>query len=107
MIFLDEHSPSIPAKVLLSISILAGTITATILTSGYSDWLVDFLNFEKIEGNIYRQIVIFICCLTYFIRFAIGMFFFVQRKINWFEGSLVSVLFFMMFYLFGESFAQL
>lgn len=103
MAFQDENSPSIPAKVLLSISILAGTITATVLTSGYSDWLIDFLNFEKVEGNIYRQIIILICCLIYFIRFVIGMFVFMWRKISWFEGSLVSVLFFMMFYHFGVS----
>ena len=103
MAFQDEHSPSIPAKVLLSLSILAGTITATVLTSGYSDWLIDFLNFEKVEGNIFRRIIILACCLIYFFRFAIGMFVFLQRKISWFEGGLVSVLFFMMFYFFGVS----
>ena len=100
MAFQDKHSPSIPAKVLLSLSILAGTITATVLTSGYSDWLIDFLNFEKVEGNIFRRIIILVCCLIYFIRFAIGLFIFLQRKISWFEGGLVSVLFFMMFYIF-------
>jgi steroid 5-alpha reductase family enzyme len=31
------------------------------------------------------------------------MFVFVQRKIGWFEGGLVSILYFMMFYLFGVS----
>ena len=103
MAFQDEHSPSIPAKVLLSISILMGTLIATVLTSGYSDWLIDFLNFEKVEGNIYRQIIILFCCLIYFSRFVICMFIFMQRKISWFEGGLVSVLFFMMFYLFGVS----
>ena len=103
MAFQDKHSPSIPAKVLLSLSILAGTITATVLTSGYSDWLIDFLNFEKVEGNIFRRIIILVCCLIYFIKFAIGMFVFLQRKISWFEGGLVSVLFFMMFYIFVVS----
>ena len=100
MAFQDKHSPSIPAKVLLSLSILTGTITATVLTSGYSDWLIDFLNFEKVEGNVFRRIIILVCCLIYFIRFAIGMFVFLQRNISWFEGGLVSVLFFMMFYIF-------
>jgi len=103
MPFQDKHSPSIPAKVLLSLSILTGTITATVLTSGYSDWLIDFLNFEKVEGNVFRRIIILVCCLIYFIRFAIGMFVFLQRKISWFEGGLVSVLFFMMFYIFVVS----
>ena len=103
MIFLYEHSPSIPAKVLMSISVLAGTLTATALTTGYSDWFVNVLNFEKVEGNIYRQIVMFICCFLYFIRFTIGLFVFIQRKISWFEGGLVIVLFFLMFYYFGIS----
>ncbi len=100
MAFQDKHSPSITVKVLLSLSILAGTIIASVLTSGYSGWITDFLNFEKVEGNIYRQIIILICCLIYFARFIIGMFVFMQRKISWFEGGLVSILFFMMFYFF-------
>ena len=103
MIFLNEHSPSIPAKVLMSIGVLAGTLTATALTTGYSDWFMNVLNFEKVEGNIYRQIVMFLCCFIYFIRFTIGLFVFMQRKISWFEGGLVTVLFFMMFYFFGIS----
>jgi len=101
MIFLNEHSPSIPAKVLMSTAVLAGTVTATLLTTGCSDWLINVLNFEKVEGNIYRQIVMFICCFVYFLRFSIGLFVFIQRKISWFEGGLVTVLFFLMFYTFG------
>ncbi len=101
MIFINEHSPSITAKILMSIGVLAGTLTATVLTTGYSDWFMNVLNFEKIEGNIYRQILMFICCFIYFIRFTIGLFVFIQRKISWFEGGLVTVLFFMMFYFFG------
>ena len=103
MIFFDEHSPSIPAKVLMSFGVLAGTLAATTLTTGYSDWFVDVMNFEKVEGNIYRQIVMFVCCFIYFIRFTIALFVFIRRKISWFEGGLVTVLFFMMFYYFGIS----
>ena len=103
MIFIDEHSPSIPAKVLMSAGVLTATLIATALTTGYSDWLMNVLNFEKVEGNIYRQIVMFICCLVYFLRFSIGLFVFIQRKISWFEGGLVTVLFFLMFYTFGIS----
>ncbi len=103
MSFQDKHAPSILAKLLLSLSILAGIITATVLTSGYSDWLADFLNFKKVEGNIYRQVIMLFCCSIYLVRFTIGMFVFMQRKIGWFEGSLVSVLYFMMFYTFVVS----
>ena len=100
MIFLNEHSPSIPAKVLMSTGVLAGTLTATVLTTGWSDWFMNVLNFEKVEGNICRQTVMFICCFGYFLRFSIGLFVFMQRKISWFESGLVTVLFFLMFYTF-------
>jgi len=103
MAFQDEHSPSVLFKVLLSTSILAGTLVSALLTSGYSDWLVSLLKYEKVDGNTYRKIIILSCCMIYFIRFAIGIFVFVKRKIGWFEGGLVSVLFFMMFYHFGIS----
>ena len=81
MIFLSEHSPSIQAKVLMSTGVLAGTLTAMALTTGYSDWLVNILEFEKVAGNTYRQIVMLICCLIYFFRFTIALFVFIQRKI--------------------------
>jgi len=103
MIFLSEHSHSIPAKVLMSAGVLAGTLIATALTTGYSDWLMIVLDFEKVAGNIYRQMVMFICCLIYFIRFTIALFVFIQRKISWFEGGFVTVMFFIMFYYFGVS----
>ncbi len=103
MIFINEHSPSVPAKLLMSLGVLAGIVTATILTTGYSDWFMNVLNFEKVEGNTDRQAVMFICCFIYFIRFTIGLFVFMQRKISWFEGGLVTILFFMMFYFFGIS----
>ena len=104
MAFQDEHSPSIPAKVLLSASVLAGTLAATLLTSGQAPpWLVDLLGYEPTDGNPSRQLLLLVCCLIYFVRFTIAMFVFVQRKISWFEGGLVSFLFFMLFYLFGVS----
>jgi hypothetical protein len=49
MAFQDEHSPSIPVKILLSLSVLAGTLIATALTTGYSDWLISFLDFESVD----------------------------------------------------------
>lgn len=103
MAFQDEHAPSIPFKVLLATSVLAGTLVSALATSGYADWLIELLKYEKVEGNGCRKIIMLSCCLVYSIRFAIAMFVFVKRKIGWFEGSLVSVLFFMMFYHFGIS----
>lgn len=49
MIFLYEHSLSIPAKALMSLGVLAGTLTATVITTGYLDWFMNVLNFEKVE----------------------------------------------------------
>ncbi len=71
--------------------------------SARGTYLLDFLNLEKIDGDVYRQIIIISCSLIYLLRFAICMFVFVKRKIGWVEGSLVSFLFFMMFYLFNTS----
>jgi protein-S-isoprenylcysteine O-methyltransferase Ste14 len=87
----------------LSLSVLDGTLIATALTTGYSGWLILFLEFERVEGNIFRQIIMLICCCIYFLRFTIDLFFFMQRKISWYEGGLVSVLFFLMFYTFTVS----
>jgi protein-S-isoprenylcysteine O-methyltransferase Ste14 len=101
--FKDQHAPSIPAKVLLAASILAGTLVSAALTSGYLDGMADLLKIEPIEANSFRQILLFSCCMLYFARFTVDMFVFVQRKIGWFEGGLVSFLFFMLFYLYGVS----
>lgn len=103
MIFLDEHTPSIPAKILMAFGVLSGSLLAVILTTGYSDGLMSALRFDKVEGNFARQVIMFICCFLYFIRFSIGLFVFMQRKISWLEGGLVTFLFFMMFFYFGIS----
>ena len=88
MAFQDEHSPSIPAKILLSVSVLAGTLAATLPTSGLAPpWLIDLLEYEPVDGNPYRQLLLLTCCLIYFVRFTIAMFVFVQRKISWLEGG--------------------
>jgi protein-S-isoprenylcysteine O-methyltransferase Ste14 len=103
MAFHDEHSPSIPAKVVIPAGVLAGTLLPAILMSGYVDGLSDLLKYERVQGNSWRQIIILSCSLVYFIRLIIGLFVFLNRKISWFEGGLVSFLFFLMFYLFGVS----
>ena len=103
MAFKDEHSPSILAKVLLSAGILAGVLVSAGLTSGYAEWLVLLLKYEKGGGDPARQLLIFSCGLIYFARFTVCMFVFVERHISLFEGGLVSFLWFMMFYLFGVS----
>jgi hypothetical protein len=94
MIFIDEHSPSIIAKLLMSMDVLAGTLIATALSNGYIDWFMNVIYFEKFEGNVHRQIIMFICCIIFFIRFTIGIFIFIQFKINRFEGGLVTVFFY-------------
>lgn len=100
MIFLEEHSPSIPAKLCMSFGVLAGIVTATSLTTGYPAWIMSMLGLEKVDGNGYRQVAMFLCCLLYFSRFTATLFFFMQRKVSWFEAGPVTVLFFMMFYFF-------
>ena len=103
MAFKDEHSPSIPAKTLLSASILAGVLVSSSLTAGYPEWLILLFKYEKSGGVNARHLLFLSCGLLYFVRFAIGMFKFLKRHISWFESGLVSFLFFMLFYLFGIS----
>ena len=103
MAFQDKHSPSNSAKLLLCSSVLAGTILSAMYMSGYLDGLSELLEHERVQGNSLRQIIIISCFVIYLIRFSIGMFAFLERKISWFEGGLVSFLFLMMFTLFGTA----
>ena len=103
MAFKDKHAPSTFFKILLSTGILMGTLIPLLLMSEHNDFLVPVLKLNKIEGDIYRQILIISCSLFYLFRFVICMFVFVERKIGWVEGGLISFLFFMMFYLFNTS----
>ena len=103
MAFKDEHAPSTFIKFLLSVGILMGTLIPALLMSGHGDLLIQHLKLQKLNGNTYRQLLMVSCSLIYLIRFATCMFVSFKRKIGWFEGCLVSFLFFMMFYLFNMS----
>ncbi len=103
MAFKDKHTASILMKLLLSTGILLGTLIPLLLMTEFGDFFIQLFGLQKIEGNIYRQILIISCSLIYLVRFAICMFVFMKRKIGWFEGTLVSFLFFMMFNLFNTS----
>ncbi|MCP4703171.1 MAG: DUF1295 domain-containing protein [candidate division Zixibacteria bacterium] len=87
----------------MSTGILLGTLIPLLLMTEFGDFLVQLFKLKRIEGDIYRQILIVSCSLIYLVRFALCMFVFMKRKIGWFEGVLVSFLFFMMFYLFNTS----
>ncbi len=103
MAFKDKHAPSTLMKLLLSVTMLMGTLIPALLMSGYGDFLTQYLKLQPIEGNTYRQLLIVSCSLIYLIRFVICIFVFMKRKVGWFEGGLVSFLFFMMFFLFNTS----
>jgi protein-S-isoprenylcysteine O-methyltransferase Ste14 len=103
MAFKDKHAPSIFFKFLLSTGILLGTLIPFLQMSGHGEFLTQFLNLKRIDGDPCRQILIVMFSLIYLLRFVLCMFVFVKRKIGWIEGSLVSILFFMMFYLFNTS----
>ena len=103
MAFKDEYAPSTLMKLLLSTGILMGTLIPALLMSGHGDLLIQHLKLQKLNGNTYRQLLMVSCSLIYLIRFATCMFVSFKRKIGWFEGCLVSFLFFMMFYLFNMS----
>ena len=105
MIFLDEHSKSPIEKILMLLGVLLGSVIGALTVGDYSgSFLV--VSIENIQGNYYRQVTMFACCMLYSLRFAIALFVFIQRKISWFETIVVTFLFFMMFYYFSFSAAR-
>ena len=103
MSFHDDHNPSTLYKILLSLALFTGVSLSTAITSGAFPMLASYANYSVVEGDFIRQMILFLCGILYGLRFMVGMFVFLQRKIAWGEGLLVSFLFFMMFYLFGIS----
>ncbi|NQT62441.1 MAG: DUF1295 domain-containing protein [Candidatus Marinimicrobia bacterium] len=103
MAFKDRHSPSILMKSLLILGLLGGIVISTLLTTGNSIWLSELFQYEGTTGSAAHLWLMFACGMFYVLRFIIGMFVLMQRNIGWVEGLMTSLLFFMMFYLFGIS----
>ena len=65
-----------------------------------STWLL-FFNTEvlKMDGNLYRKIILIMCSVIYLVRTIITLFVFLKRRISWLEALPISFL--MSFVLFG------
>ena len=65
-----------------------------------STWLL-FFNTEvlKMDGNLYRKIILIMCSVIYLVRTIITLFVFLKRRISWLEALPISIL--MSFVLFG------
>lgn len=70
------------------------------LTIFVSTWLL-FFNTEvlKMDGNLYRKIILIMCSVIYLVRTIITLFVFLKRRISWLEALPISIL--MSFVLFG------
>ena len=79
MTFKDEHQPSSGPKLALSVLTLAGL--------GYAIWL---LNPLAQTGDLHAWFII-ICSLIFYARLVISVFFFIKRKVSWFEGTFVGI----------------
>lgn len=71
-------------------SVIICILTLAILVS---TWLL-FFNTEvlKMDGNIYRKIVLMMCSIIYLVRTIITLFVFLKRRISWLETFPISIL---------------
>jgi len=100
MTFKDEPHPSNLQKVALCAGILLGTLFPSL---SMSESIAHSLGLDALNGDSSRQILIVTLSVVYLARFTYAMFVFVKRKISWFEGGMVSLLWFAMFYLYNSS----
>ncbi len=84
MAFKDPHTPSIGAKLSLLILTLVGIILSIL-------YLVQKSEFK---------IIILICSLFFYIRLIWSLFVFVKRKVSWFEGISVGILYGLLVFAF-------
>jgi len=92
LIFNTEYDKSHGKKSII-ICILALALFVSI-------WLL-FFNTEvlKMDGNLYRKIILIMCSVIYLVRTVITLFVFLKRKISWLEALPISIL--ISFVLFG------
>jgi len=92
LIFNTEYDKSHGKKSII-ICILALALFVSI-------WLL-FFNTEvlKMDGNLYRKIILIMCSVIYLVRTVITLFVFLKRRISWLETLPISIL--MSFVLFG------
>ena len=92
LMFNDEYDKSHGQKFII-ICILALAIIV-------STWQL-FFNTEvlKMDGNLYRKIILIMCSVIYLVRTIITLFVFLKRRISWLEALPISTL--MSFVLFG------
>ncbi len=78
MTFDKGNSRSITAKICITVGTLGGAL------------LGGFLNSTHGVGHDTREMIMLSLCMLYGIRLAYDVFFFMIRKINWFEGAYVT-----------------
>jgi protein-S-isoprenylcysteine O-methyltransferase Ste14 len=89
MAYHDKHSPSIGPKTVLLLFTLAGLIFS------YKLLLVDNLMFQP------RTCLLLSYATIFYLRLVLCILFFVKRKIRWFEGCSVGVLYGALVYMFS------
>lgn len=81
MAYRDGNSPSTATKLSLSIFTLAGVIYATI-----------HLRPDN-QANFVHSLVLLTCIWIFYVRLVICLFTFIKRKVSWFEGISVGILY--------------
>jgi protein-S-isoprenylcysteine O-methyltransferase Ste14 len=89
MAYHDEHSPSLGSKLTLLLLTLAGLIFSFNLL------------LKDQPADQYRAYLLLVCSVVFYVRLALCLLVFVKRKVSWFEGCAVGVLYGALVYMFS------
>jgi protein-S-isoprenylcysteine O-methyltransferase Ste14 len=81
MAYHDGHAPSWASKLTLLGLVLIGTVYSVRITEGHD------------QLNATRQFLLVACTILFFVRLAVCLVFFVERKVSQLEGTLVGILY--------------
>jgi steroid 5-alpha reductase family enzyme len=89
MAYHDGHSPSLVSKCTLLLLTLAGLVFSFNLL------------LKNHQADQYRAYLLLACASVFYIRLALCLLVFVKRKVSWFEGCAVGVLYGVLVYMFS------
>lgn len=89
MAYHDGHSPSLGAKITLLLLTLAGLIFSLNLL------------LKNQQADQYRAYLLLTCAIVFYVRLAFCLLVFVKRKVSWFEGCAVGILYGVLVYMFS------
>ena len=90
MIFRNIHKKSLLPKSLIIAAMATSISISFFILFIEKDDLVFWLQPYKVIGDLYRNILLFVCFIVYFIRLVTTIFVFFQRKLYWIEAIVIA-----------------